>query len=537
MNIAIGIDFGTNFTYIGFVHGKETDGTDKVQELVSAKDASRGIPSVYWNDGKTELTGRDALRKYRSRPEYGVVSIKSKLSENKLKLGNTEYTPLEIIRRMLTSFLETAENILKTQYALNPTSLDIILTVPVAFDQAQIRLLRRAAESVVLPSGTAVLLKSIVQEPVASAVRFLGIHSAPNDYIAVFDLGGGTLDVAVVHYEPSASSPYRVVDQDGDDTLGGDRWDEKIIQVLETDFRKKYQTDPSDSIRRKFTTDARELKEELTENELADVQIQNEGDYIELSVSRKEFEAASEDLTNRAVTLLKTVLARQKNKKISHLILTGGGSRMPQIQNAIRKAGFLPPNVDIRCFNPEKSIAEGAALLSNFMKFPQMQTSSKTSDSQKKQSSGIANIAPHGYGIVTNVPQRNNEPLIRIFFLKNTPLAASGTGNSVMGNLPEEKRRISLYSILETDVLEKGTDPYEKGKYILIDGVPYTALYQGREVLDAILTRSQAVPAGTPVTETLSMNESLQLDFSAEDTANHAGIRHTVDIQGKKAKF
>ncbi len=531
MNIAIGIDFGTNFTYIGFVHGTEPDGSARVQELVSAKDASRGIPSVYWNDGKNELTGRDALKKYRTRPEYGVVSVKSKLAENSIRLGDTEYTPLEIVRRMMTSFLETADGILRKQYALNPSSLDVVLTVPVSFDQSQVRLLRSALESVTLTNNTAVLVKSVIQEPIASAVRFLGIHSVPDDYIAVFDLGGGTLDVAVMHYKPSASSPYRVVDQDGDSTLGGDRWDERMQKVLEDAFRKKYQTALKDSVRRKLAENARELKEELSENASAEAQIQNEGDYIELSVSREEFETASKDLTDRAVNVLKTLFSRQKDKKISHLILTGGGSRMPQIQNAIRQADFLPDKVEIRCFNPEKSIAEGAALLSSFMQFPQ----EKASSGNSQLHSSVANIAPHGYGIVTNVPQRNNEPLLRIFFLKNTPLTASGKGSTVMGDLPEEKRRISIYNILETDVLEEGTDPYESGKYILIDNVPYTALYQGREVLDAVLTRSRAVPAGTPATETLSMNEALQLDFTAED--KYAGIHHTVDITGKNAKF
>ncbi|GEM_PF-2542073 len=529
MNIAIGIDFGTNFTYIGFVHGKEPDGTDRVQELVSAKDASRGIPSVYWNDGKTELFGREALRKYRSRPEYGVISIKSRLAEEKITLGSTEYTPLDIIRRMMTHFLETAESILQKQYALNPSSLDIILTVPVSFDQPRVRLLRRAVESVKLSSGTAVLVKGVVQEPVASAVRFLGIHSVPEDYIAVFDLGGGTLDTALVHYEPSAESPYRVVDQDGDAELGGDHWDKRMQSVLEQAFLAGYQTEPDKQLKRKFAANARELKEELSEAESTETQIQNEGEYIELAVSRKEFEEASQDLADRAAALMKQMLGRNKGKKISYVILTGGGSRMPQIQETLRRSGGLPPQAEVRCFNPEKSIAEGAALLSGLMQFPQGKDAAPAPQ--------LANIAPHGYGIITAVPQRNYEPMIRIFFLKNTPLTASGTGQTVMGDLPEEKRRISIYSILETDVLEEGTDPYEKGKYILIDQVPYTALPQGREVLDAILTRAQAVPAGTQVTETMTMNESLQLEFSAEDTASHAGIQQTVDLQGKSVKF
>ncbi|MCR4644781.1 MAG: Hsp70 family protein [Oscillospiraceae bacterium] len=519
MKISIGLDFGHNYTYIGFVHGVDSKGRKQVQSLVATRYATRGIPTLYWNNGKAELFGADAQRRFRNHPQFGVECIKAKLLEQKLMLGDKEFTPADIVRRMLTRFLTDAETMLRDSYALSPDVLEVVMTVPVDFDQAQVRVLRSALEAVELASGTKVEVKRVVQEPVASAVRYLDSHGKADDYVLVFDLGGGTLDVALVQHAPDGDMPFRVIDQDGDRTLGGRCWDEVMAGLLGRAYRKQMGKSTSSALRRRLKTFAVDAKEQLSAADRVSIEIENEGDYIELDITREDFEEATLDLAERAVSILQRITDRQKDKKIGSLILTGGGSYMPQIEASIRRAGILPKKASIRCFHPERAIAEGAALLAEA--------------SQEAKQPGLANIAPHGYGIVEAVPQRGDEPLLRIFIRKNDPLPASAEGASKMGNLSAERRRSSVYGIYETDVLKESSDPYEKGCYAVIDGVPYTAIFQGREVLTAILTRPEPVDPGTPVRETLSLNESLQLSFEAEDTVNNAGIRRQINIENR----
>ncbi|MBP0974359.1 MAG: Hsp70 family protein [Oscillospiraceae bacterium] len=522
MKVSIGLDFGHNYTYIGFVHGVDSSGQKQVQSLVATRYATRGIPTLYWNNGKTELFGADAQRRFKNHPQFGVECIKAKLLEQRLMLGDKEYTPSDIVQRMLTRFLEDAAAMLRESYALSPDVLEVVMTVPVDFDQAQVRVLRSALESVKLSDGTTVEVKSVVQEPVASAVRYLDKHGKADDYLLVFDLGGGTLDVALVKHEPNGDVPFRVIDQDGDRELGGRRWDEVMAGLLGRAFREQMGKPTSAALRRRLKTYAVDAKEQLSEAERVSLEIENEGNYIELSITREQFEEASLDLAEYAVSVIRRITERQKDKKIGSLILTGGGSYMPQIEASIRAAHILPKDTRIRCFHPERAIAEGAAILAD-------------AAAQTEKLPGLANIAPHGYGIVETVSQRSDEPLLRIFIRKNDPLPASADGASVMGNLPEERRRRSIYGIYETDVLKESSDPYEKGCYAVIGGIPYTAIYQGREVLTAILTRPSPVPAGTPVKETLTLNESLQLSFEAEDTVNNAGIRRQINIENRRS--
>ena len=91
MKVSIGLDFGHNYTYIGFVHGVDSSGQKQVQSLVATRYATRGIPTLYWNNGKTELFGADAQRRFKNHPQFGVECIKAKLLEQRLMLGDKEY--------------------------------------------------------------------------------------------------------------------------------------------------------------------------------------------------------------------------------------------------------------------------------------------------------------------------------------------------------------------------------------------------------------------------------------------------------------
>ena len=513
MTVSIGLDFGNNYTYIGFVHGTDAEGRGQVQSLVSTRYATRGIPSLYWNNGKTELFGADAQRRFRNHPQCGVSDVKTKLTEPRLMLGDKEYTPEEIVTRMLSRFLDDAERMLRESYALEPDTLELVLTVPVDFDQTQLRILRRAAEAVKLQSGTALHIRSIVQEPVASAVRFLGYRGKPEDDVLVFDLGGGTLDVALVQFDPQGDAPYRVIDQDGDRTLGGGSWDTVMAGLLQEAFREQTGKKPTKSLRTRLAQYAVDAKEELSSAEKTSLEIEFEGNYLELQITRAAFEKATQALADQAVSVLQRITDRQKKRHIRYLILTGGGSYMPMIEQSIRQAKLLPEEAEIFCFHPERAIAEGAALLAD------------------RPQEVLANISPHGYGIVEAVPELDNEPLLRLFWRKNEPLAVSASAGSTMAELPEEQRRSSVYGIYETDVLQESSDPYEKGCYAVIGGIPYTAIYQGREVLTAILTRPKPVPAGTPVTETMALSEDLCLRFTAVDTVGRSTVEREIRLE------
>ncbi|MCM1131916.1 MAG: Hsp70 family protein [Ruminococcus flavefaciens] len=521
--VKIGIDFGTNYTHIGFVHGRDSDGNDTVQSLVNNNDVARGIPSVYYNDGTKELFGTEAVRASIKKPEFGVSSIKRKLRGGSIRLGSQEFQPKDIVQRMLTYYFETAERVLREQFIIDPDSIEVVMTVPVDFDDAEKKLIRRAAESVHLASGTPVFIKYVCPEPVASAVRFLGIRREPDAYTLIFDLGGGTLDIALVHGEPDNQSPYKVIATEGDRELGGDDWDKRIEKLVTAEYVNQQQEEPSTYLRRQIANKARDWKEELSTADSVDIDLEDKGDYFEIHISRQQFEAESADLLGRAMDKLRTLLEKQKDKNIKYIILTGGGSRMPQIQNTIRSLDMIPNNAEIRCFNPEKSIAEGAAVLSNLLSTPDR--------------APVEMIATHGYGIIYNVQHFGNERMIRIFIKKGDKLPASGTVSSFIPDLPEEIRNRSMYVICETDVMEEGSDPYEKGKYVSVNGVLYTALFQGREVLDVALYRSGSVEVGTETSSTLAMDNSMNLTFSAEDVVNGIKISRDVNISGKNTNF
>ena len=273
--VKIGIDFGTTNSFAGILHG------DRVMPLVAGKE-SFGYPSVFYYDGKQELTGSIALKRAALHPENAVISIKKKLTEREIVLGGRAFTPRQIVARIISYVVNSAEEMLEQQYFISYDEMEAVITVPVDFSNAEIEVIRRAAGDVKLKNGKRLQVTGVIAEPCAAAIEYFGMarNSTIGTGALVYDLGGGTFDVALVQKTENQAVPYEVVDQIGIHDLGGDDWDAVMEQLVQKKYKQEFNTEAIPTrVKKIIRANARGWKEELTENQVTTVYVDGEEEF------------------------------------------------------------------------------------------------------------------------------------------------------------------------------------------------------------------------------------------------------------------
>lgn len=370
MGKIIGIDLGTTNSVVAVMEG------DTPKVLINSS-GNRTTPSVVGFTEKGErLVGQQAKHQQVTNPRNTVFSIKRFMgrrheevaSEEKLvpyevfgagkdfvkvRIRGEEYTPQQISAMILGELKRTAEDYLGEEVT------EAVITVPAYFNDAQRQATKDAGEIAGLT------VKRIINEPTAAALSY-GLEKKANEKIAVFDLGGGTFDVSILDV---GDGVFEVLSTNGDTHLGGDDWDQVLINHLVAQFKSKEGVDLSGDpmAMQRLKEAAEKAKVELSNSQETTINLPfitatNEGPkHLQETLSRSKFESLCDSLFER---LKKPCLEAIKDagldiSKIDEVVLVGGSTRMPRVQTIAKEIFGKAPNKTV---NPDEVVAVGAAI-------------------------------------------------------------------------------------------------------------------------------------------------------------------------------
>lgn len=347
MSKVIGIDLGTTNSAVAVLEGKEP-------KIITNPEGGRTTPSVVaFKDGEIQV-GEVAKRQAITNPNT-VTSIKSHMGEAgyKVKVGDKEYTPQEISAMILQYIKKFSEDYLGEEVT------DAVITVPAYFNDAQ----RQATKDAGKIAGLNV--QRIINEPTASALAF-GLNKDQDEKVLVYDLGGGTFDVSVLQL---GDGVFQVLSTNGDTHLGGDNFDNAIIDWLVKNFKDENGVDLSkDKMAMQRLKDAAEkAKKDLsgvssTHISLPFISAGEAGPlHLEADLTRAQFDSLTSDLVEKTKIPFDNALkdAGLTVNDIDKVILNGGSTRIPAVQEAVKKWAGKEPDHSI---NPDEAVALGAAI-------------------------------------------------------------------------------------------------------------------------------------------------------------------------------
>lgn len=348
MSKIIGIDLGTTNSAVAVLEGKDP-------KIITNPEGNRTTPSVVsFKNGETQV-GEVAKRQAITNPNT-VSSIKRHMGDAnyKVKIEDKEYTPQEISAMILQYIKDYAESYLGEEVS------QAVITVPAYFNDSQ----RQATKDAGKIAGLKV--ERIVNEPTAAALAY-GLDKLDKDErILVFDLGGGTFDVSILEL---GDGVFEVLSTNGDTHLGGDDFDNKIIDWLVENFKADNGIDLSqDKMAMQRLKDAAEkAKKDLSGTTEAQISLPfiAAGEagplHLETSLSRAKFNELTEDLVERTKIPVRNALADAglTNADIDEVILVGGSTRIPAVKEAVKAETGHTPNESI---NPDEAVALGAAI-------------------------------------------------------------------------------------------------------------------------------------------------------------------------------
>jgi len=320
----IGIDLGTTNSCVAVMEGKEA-------KVIPNLDGNRTTPSVVaFKDNEIQV-GEVAKRQVITNPNT-VYSIKRKMGTNqKVKIENKSYTPQEISAMILRNLKESAEAYLGEKVT------DAVITVPAYFNDAQ----RQATKDAGKIAGLDV--KRIINEPTAAALAY-GIDKTDKEQtVLVYDLGGGTFDVSILEL---SDGTFEVISTSGDNHLGGDDFDQRIVEWLTEEFKKETGVDlAKDKMALQRLRDSSEkAKKELSsitssQISLPFISMTSSGPvHLEKTLTRAKFNEMTHDLVQRTVEPVRRALADAKMKAsdIDQVLLVGGSTRTPAVQDTVK---------------------------------------------------------------------------------------------------------------------------------------------------------------------------------------------------------
>jgi len=351
MSKIIGIDLGTTNSCVAVMEGGEAT-------VIANSEGARTTPSVVAHTkGGERIVGQVAKRQAVSNPDNTIISIKRKMGDAiKVKLGGKSHTPQEVSAMILSKLKADAEAYLGGKVT------QAVITVPAYFNDSQ----RQATKDAGKIAGLEVL--RIINEPTAAALAY-GIDKevkGSGQKILVYDLGGGTFDVSILEL---GEGVFEVLATHGDTSLGGDDFDQRIIDVLVKDFKDKNGIDLSADkmAMQRLKQAAEKAKIDLsgmTKTTISEAYITADADgpkHLEFELTRAKFEDMTGDLIQKS---LKSVDACMKDAKlkfgdIKKVVLVGGSTRIPAVQEALKtKTGIEP----FKGINPDECVAVGAAI-------------------------------------------------------------------------------------------------------------------------------------------------------------------------------
>ncbi|WP_341718357.1 molecular chaperone DnaK [Micromonospora sp. FIMYZ51] len=352
---AVGIDLGTTNSCVSVLEGGEPT-------VIANAEGSRTTPSIvaFARNGEV-LVGEVAKRQAVTNPDRTIRSVKREIGTNwSVDIDGKKYTPQEISARTLMKLKRDAEAYLGEQIT------DAVITVPAYFNDGQRQATKEAGEI----AGFNVL--RIVNEPTAAALAYGLDKGSKEQTVLVFDLGGGTFDVSLLEL---AEGVIEVKSTSGDNLLGGDDWDQRIIDHLVKTFRGEHGIDLSQDkmAMQRLKEAAEKAKIELSAATTTNINLPyiTAGAagplHLDVTLSRAEFQRMTQDLLDRCKGPFEQAVkdAGIKVSDVEHVILVGGSTRMPAVTDLVKQLTGREPNKGV---NPDEVVAVGAALQAGVLK-------------------------------------------------------------------------------------------------------------------------------------------------------------------------
>ncbi|HIM28632.1 MAG TPA: hypothetical protein EYG57_03640 [Planctomycetes bacterium] len=402
-DVAVGIDLGTTFSAIAYMN---RDG--KPQTLLNAE-GEKITPSVILFDGPDVVIGKEAVKARATEMENIADSPKRFLGKSVFgrAIDGMDIPPTVLQAYILRKLAKDAE----TQ--IGPID-KVVVTVPAYFDEVR----RKATQDAGYIAGLNVI--DIVNEPNAGVLAFgesqgrtgTGGSRTPRN-ILIYDLGGGTFDVSVVRWD---QQEYRTLATDGDIQLGGRDWDGRLAEFVAERFSQRYGVDPREDVNScsRLLRECEDAKRTLSARSRAHIVCEHLGNALRAEVTRAAFETMTRDLLDRTAFTTRQCLQASGLKwpSIDRVLLVGGSTRMPAVQQLIRELSLKEPDLSL---SPDEAIAHGAAYCARYRLLCM---------AGQEPDCRITNVNPHSLGLVAADPETNEERNV-ILIPRNTPLPAT----------------------------------------------------------------------------------------------------------------
>lgn len=469
----VGIDLGTTNSAIAYIND------DDQPEIIVNRDGDRVTPSVILFEDNEPIVGSEAKANSVSDPDNVIQYVKRSLGNKAYKYisdEGTEYSSEELSALILKRMKEDAEDYLAKEVT------QAVITVPAYFNDAQ----RKATQDAGKIAGLDVL--KVINEPTAAAFAY-GIGKVDtNQNIMVYDLGGGTFDVTIMSV---TSEDITIKATGGDKNLGGFDFDNKIIKHIENIFEDEHDIDLFDDSEafQDLREKAEACKKSLSKRAKAKITVTSQGKTVKTEITKDAYDEMIKNLIDRSGLIMDMVQEESglEYKDIDKILLVGGSTRMPQIQELIERKVGIEPSLDV---NPDEVVAIGAAYQAKLLE----------NEAEGRKSSfkrNIQDVNSHSLGIISL-----NEEGIEvnsIILNKNTPIPC------------EEKREFFTVNDSQTEILLQVTEGED-------EEVEYV------NVIGDVLLKLKDRPKESPIEVSMGYDENSIVHVSVTDVVDGTNL-------------
>lgn len=524
-----GIDLGTTYSCIAY---QDEDGRPTVIKNVDTN--SDTTPSVVqWDDEGTVVVGQEAKDSAVLLPDRTIAFVKQLMGKSPvaINIDGNDISPTEVSSYILKELARQASQ------QLDDEVKNVIITCPAYFGEAERTATKQAGEI----AGLNVL--AIIEEPTAAAICY-GVTRADEDKnVLIYDLGGGTFDITVMKI---TNGEIRVVTTEGDHDLGGKQWDAAMSQLLVDKFLEAsgYDGDPfSDEGNEEFLQDlaikAEKAKQALTNKKTAKQVLNFNGARAQVEVTREEFDEATKSLADSALDLTDKAIATAKEQgvMIDEVLLVGGSTKMPQIQEGVKAHLGMEPKI----FEPDEAVAKGAAIYAMLQADEQSKLKPNEEKSTDEQGNEVAvdkttgetrvlpTLSGGGSAMPTNIAGGNLKVVsvsTKSFGVKATD---ANDNQEKIFNLIMKDDEVPASVTQQFGTQEDNQQRVEIRVYQTPDKVDTYAVDEDRFLGTAELELNPNTPANSVIAVTLTLTEDGMVALHAKDETSG----HDIDAKWK----